>query len=282
MTNNDDSVQRFLFEKHAIRGVIVRLNKSFSTIISQYDYPTPVKQLLGESLLAAVMLSDMVKYKGQITLQLQSSGPITLLVAKCDHRFHIRGLAKWNEKIDFNFVETFLGDGELVITHQRDDIVKPYQSIVPLRGRNIPQALMHYFDQSEQLPSKFFMIISEHQAVGLMLQMMPEHQLQFDEDQWENIIKQLDVFNISEVWSKDNKNVLKFYFREYDIRLFDMNPVAFYCQCDLIRMQNAVKTLGKQQALKMLEKRSAIVVTCEYCRNEHAFNRHEIEEIFGD
>ena len=45
-------------------------------------------------------------------------------------------------------------------------------------------------------------------------------------------------------------------------------------------MANAIRTLGRQQAESILAKKQQIVVTCEYCNNELAFDRDEVAKIF--
>jgi len=103
-----DCVQGFLFENGAIRGQIVRLERSFHTISQQREYPSAVLRFLGEALVANVLLSTTLKYEGQTTMQMQQDGPLKLLVAKCNNHLHIRGMAHWDDMATAKFAR----DGE--------------------------------------------------------------------------------------------------------------------------------------------------------------------------
>ena len=92
-----DTLQRFLFENAAIRGEIIQLDSSWQAVIEKHDYPVPVKHLLGEMLSAVVLLSATLKFSGKLSLQLQGSGPVSMMIAECttgqeNEVRHIRGI----------------------------------------------------------------------------------------------------------------------------------------------------------------------------------------------
>lgn len=282
MNNQPDSAQRFLFITHNVRGEIVRLDESFQTIMRQHAYPKVVQKLLGETLLAAVLISDMIKYKGQLTIQFQSDGPIKLLVAKCDHHLYIRGLAQWEQDALSEELKTALGDGELVMTIERDDLVQPYQSIVPVKRRTVGKALEQYFLQSEQLATKFLLLVTQNQAVGILLQKMPTKSLEEQNNHfWQQVTHSLEVIHAEEVIAYDNAVLLKRLHPNENIQMFTEKSVAFRCRCTIERMEDAVKTFGKEEAEKILAEKHNLVVTCEYCNNEYNFNRDEVKQIFS-
>ena len=68
--NDKDILQRFIFENASVRGEIVHLNESFQTIMQQHDYPSIIRRLLGEVLVAASLLALILNIK-DLTVQFQ-------------------------------------------------------------------------------------------------------------------------------------------------------------------------------------------------------------------
>ncbi len=109
--------------------------------------------------MACVLLTSNMKFKGVLTIQMQSDGPISLLVARCTHELDIKGLAEWREdSSDQSLLQAF-GEGKLAITVQPDNNTDFYQSIVPLNGHSVTEAMEHYFLQSEQLSTRLWLVV---------------------------------------------------------------------------------------------------------------------------
>lgn len=272
-----DNIQRFLFSDLNIRGAIVRLEKSFQTIVAQHHYPKPIAILLGEALLATVLMTNTIKFRGQMTVQFQGEGPLELLVAKCDDLNNIRGLAQWVNDALAGDVVSSLSTGSLVVTIEPYDQVKPYQSVVPVENRKIAGALEHYFNLSEQLATRFWFTVAEGQAFGLMLQALPpESSKDFA------MLTEAVQMGLSErgVFEEGNPAILQRIFST-ELRLYDASPVQFRCTCTLERMEDAVKTFGEEEARDILLTNREVVVTCEYCNHEYAFTQEDIDYIFS-
>ena len=45
---NMDTLNRFLFDNHPVRGEITRLEKTYQSILENHNYPIAVQNLLGE------------------------------------------------------------------------------------------------------------------------------------------------------------------------------------------------------------------------------------------
>lgn len=279
---NGDTLQRFVFENADIRGEIAHLSASYETIMRQHNYPPVVRQLLGETLLAALLMTATIKFKGQLTVQFSGEGPVSLLVAKCDHHFRIRGLAQFDATALADDIDASFHSGRLVVTIQRDDKPQPYQSIIPLEGHSIAQGLEHYFSQSEQIPTRIWLSTDERSAAGMLIQLLPGKPNQEREDFWEYATKIGETITDSELLSLNNTTILHRLYHEEDLRLFDPQPVVFRCQCSHAGMREAIKLLGEAEANDMLLEKQVIQVTCEYCNRGYDFDRTAIEEIFSE
>ena len=93
-----DYVQRFLFEDLDIRGRLVCLTGAWQRMLDGRGYPEHIAALLGHTTALNVLLGANQKGSGRVTLQVQGSGPVKLLVADCTAELRIRGMASFEEQ----------------------------------------------------------------------------------------------------------------------------------------------------------------------------------------
>ena len=117
-------------------------------------YPENVTTLLGHTTALNVLLGANQKGAGRVTLQVQGSGPIPLLVSDCTAELRIRGMAQYRKEAARETAERrLLGDGRLAVTLEDMKSGQFYQSLVPLEGDSLEEIFAHYLSQSEQLPA---------------------------------------------------------------------------------------------------------------------------------
>lgn len=275
-----DSTQKFILENHNVRGVMVHLTHSFRTMLEKHDYPTSVQKHLGEILLAAAMLMETIKLNGRLTIQFQSDSALKILVAQINDEGQLRGLAQWDANATDAELETGLGDGSLVLTIFQKNQEQPMQSIVQLERRSIADALAFYFLQSEQLPTVFSFAVKEDMASGFLLQMMPENNNPERDTLWQSLVERVNKIDPQELFYDNNASFLQYHFGDDDIRLFDSHDLVFKCGCSVEKMEQAIRVMGQAEANLIIKEQSEIVVTCEYCNNEYAFDRAAVEQLF--
>ena len=78
---NHDQVRRFIFENQPVRGHWVHLESAWRELHAHATYPRPVTELLGQAVVASVLLAATLKFRGTLTFQLQGNGGVSLLVA---------------------------------------------------------------------------------------------------------------------------------------------------------------------------------------------------------
>src|SRR5579883_1247281 len=94
-----DEVRRFIVENRPVRGHWVRLEGAWRELRAHRDYPQPVRELLGQAVAASVLLAATLKFRGQLTLQLQGNGAVSLLVAQCTHDYRLRAVARFDQAV---------------------------------------------------------------------------------------------------------------------------------------------------------------------------------------
>src|SRR3954469_20543704 len=94
-----DILQKFIFDNAAVRGELIEVSNAWREIQSRHDYPKAVRNLLGEMVAAAALLSANLKFNGAIVMQIHGDGPVKLMVVECDANLRMRATAKMAEDI---------------------------------------------------------------------------------------------------------------------------------------------------------------------------------------
>lgn len=276
-----DNIQRFVFETADIRGEVVHLGETLEKILTPHKYPQTIKKMLSETILCATLMAATIKFKGQMTIQFQGDEALKLLLVKCNHLFELRALAQFDENASTQDWLNALQAGNLVVTIEMDDKVKPYQSIVPVKD-NVAQSLAHYFTQSEQLASRFWLSIEGSHGAGLLLQQLPK-QVDSDDSRdanWHEALTLANTLTDEELINLDNETLLHRLYHEHQLRMFPAQPVSFKCTCDRARMLEMIRTMGKEDALNLLKTHRMIEVKCEFCQQSFAFEKSDINFLF--
>ncbi|MEQ1485281.1 Hsp33 family molecular chaperone HslO [Methyloglobulus sp.] len=274
--SQQDVLRRFMFEELGIRGLWISLSTSWQTARQHQHCAENVQLQLGQALTAVALLSATIKFNGSMILQAQGDGPLKTLVAQATHDRKIRGLIRGSDTVSTGSLQEMFGEGRLVLTVSPAN-GQPYQGIVPLQGVNLAAALETYFAQSEQLNTRLWLFANGTRASGLLLQELPS-QLN-DKADWERIEILASTVTEQEMLELDCEELLFRLFNEEKVRLFDAEPVEFDCSCSRIKIENALRMLGRQELESVLQERAQIEVNCEFCNKYYRFDRIDVEQI---
>lgn len=275
-----DQFQRFIFEDSQVRGAWVQLGGSYREIGSKAPYPDSVRSLLGEALVASVLMSSTLKFEGTLSLQAQGEGPLNTLMAECSHDRHIRGLARFDEQaISEDSFHDLLGEGSRMAITIAPDKGNRYQGVVPREHDSLAACLEDYFDRSEQIPTSLFLFADEQNAAGLLLQRLPGATEQ-DDDLWNRVNHLATTVEASELLELDSQTLLHRLFHEETVRLFDSEPVEFRCTCSQERTLGALESIGKEECYSILEEQGTIEMDCQFCHSHYRFDRNDIDHLF--
>ena len=286
-----DSSTRFVFVDADVRGNIVRLGDSFKQMTASHDYPPKVQELLGEFLTAALLLSDMIKFEGRLTLQANGQGNIRLLMAEATHEGAVRGIAQLEDASpadafrDKN-LQQLLSDGKfsggtLTVTVEALGRER-YQSIVPLLGETLADCLESYFQQSEQLNTFIRLSANSTQASGMLIQQLPvqmEQDLARRADRWQTIQVLAGTITGAELVAKANSVLLQHLFVEENIQIFDATSVQFQCGCSEQRMAGALVSLGESELASLFEQQQTLALTCEFCGAHYDIDNKKLVQL---
>jgi molecular chaperone Hsp33 len=273
-----DHLYRFLFEHQNIRGEFIQLEDTWRDVLARADYPAPLRAVLGEAMAAAALLVATLKVDGSLTMQVRGSGPMHLLVVQAYSDGSIRGLARWSGEVSPGSLASLSGSGQLVMTIDPREGER-YQGIVPLAGEHLHDALGHYFDQSEQLPTRLWLSASDETAAGLLLQALPGERQ--DDDSWNRVLHLGETVTGAELRSLDVETLLRRLYHEETLRLFDPSPVRFQCSCSREKIINMLRQLGEHEMNGIIAERGRIDVDCEFCGKGYRFDSVDVHALFA-
>ena len=278
-----DQITRFLFKDLDIRGQHVHLSESWQAMLKDRHYPAPLTRLLGELTAVTVMLANGLKHEGKVTLQIQGSGPVSLLVVEADHNLHIRGMAKPREAVneDLSGMNALLGDGQLVLTLYNSVTDRHFQSFVPRHGDSVAESFEHFFSQSDQLDTKLHLAADKQACGGLLLQKMPEAD-QKDADGWERVTTLAATVKDEELLTLSAEALLHRLYHEETVELYPPRTVEYDCPQDRERVLAAIKALGEEEVRRILEKEGAVVVHNELCNFHVKLDAADVDALFRE
>lgn len=277
-------LNRYLFEDLSVRGELVQLDDAYQHIISSKEYPAALKKLLGELLVSTTLLTATLKFEGSITLQLQGDGPVSLAVINGDHDQKLRGVARWEGDITDNAsIHDMMGKGYLVITIDPKQGER-YQGIVALEGDNLAEVLEGYFANSEQLKTRLWLRTGEVEgkahAAGMLIQVMPDGT--GSPEDFEHLEQLTDTIKDEELFTLEANELLYRLYNQEKVRLFEPQPVEFFCGCSRERSGAAIITIDRAEVNDILAEVGSISLHCDYCGTDYSFDSADVEELFAD
>jgi molecular chaperone Hsp33 len=291
MRPTSDSLFRFVVEGCNVRGQLIYLDESWRALASRHDYPPVVRQLLGEAVSAAALLSATIKFDGSLSIQASGDGGLRLLVAEATAKGTLRGLARWKGELRGRLLPELLGNGRLAITIDPGGGRERYQGIVALQGDGLTQSLRRYFSQSEQLPTRLWLAVDEERVAGLLLQRVPEahgedswlHLADTTGDAWRQTVEHADTIDSSELLALDVPTLLARINGDRPVRLYRGDDWRFLCSCSREKVTEILRTLGRDDLDSLIEERGRVSVNCEFCDAEFSFDAVDVARIFvGD
>jgi len=264
----------------------VHLNDTWREVLARADYPPNVQQVLGQAMVAIPLLASTIKFSGKLTLQARGTGPLSLLVVQGNADGGQRGLAKWNSEPPLSPLADIFGDATLSIQIESSKAGDVYQGVVAITGEYLQDALASYFENSEQLSTRLWLVCSGEHAAGLMLQQLPEEQSattimsEDRQDDWHRVNLLADTIESVEMFDKEPIKLLQQVFADDDVRVFDQEPLRFECGCSRERTAGLIEGIGYEEAIDILKQQGEIEIVCEFCNAKNVFDSIDVEGIF--
>jgi molecular chaperone Hsp33 len=315
----DDVIVPFSVSSLDVRGRTGQFGASINAILARHAYPQPVAQLLAQALTLTSLLGSSLKFDGKFIMQTQTDGPVSLLVADLRANGALRGYARFDAGYFASnpslkaAAPLLLGNGILAFTIDQGEYMQRYQGMVQLNGQSLEEAAVHYFRQSEQLPTEIRLSVAQlfvpsptgkgsnaqWRAGGIIAQFMPtepDRMKQMDlpggdapegsaaladfmeDDAWTEAKALVRTISDVELTDPDigAERLLYRLFNQHDPRRFEPLPIRDECSCSRERLKDVLMNFSEAERNESVVDHR-ITVDCEFCSKHYEFQMEELE-----
>ncbi len=254
---------------------------------------TPVcTAALGRTLTAASIMGLMLKSEtDSLTVQIKGDGPIGGITVTAEADGSVKGYVN-NPNVELPLnksgkldVYGAVGNGSLTVIKDLG-LKEPYVGNVPLISGEIAEDFTYYFSLSEQIPSAVALGVlidtdtSVKQAGGFILQLLPGA----DEEIITRLERRLGAIpSVTNMFEEleTAENIVQRVLRGFDPVVLNKIPVEYKCTCSREKVETALKNIGKQELVKILEEDGRANVHCHFCNTDYNFNREELSKLIN-
>jgi molecular chaperone Hsp33 len=314
----DDLVLPFSVEALDVRGRVARLGPALDSILRRHDYPPAVSRLLGEAVILNVLFATALKIDARVVLQIQSDGPVSLLVTDFTSPDGMRGYARFDEAAvaalpDGATLGDLVGAGSMALTVDPRGHMRRYQGVVSLNGTSLEEVAHSYFTQSEQIPTMIRLAVAETlerrpgegprrswRGGGVSVQFLPAAAERIvvrdldpgdapddavrderdDDDAWVEARARAQSAMDHELVDPEisAERLLLRLFHQRDVRVFDAFSLSAGCHCSTHRIKTMLEQFSDEDRGAMVED-GVIKVTCEFCNQHYEFEPDTLEVV---
>lgn len=287
----EDYIVRATAAGGAVRAFAVD-NTGMTAKAAQVHSMTPVTAAaLGRSMAAAAMMAKTLKgEKDTITLQIKGDGPLGGIVVVSDSDANVRGYV-YNPEVDIPLnsagkldVSAAVGKDGYLNVIKDFGLKEPYIGYVRLVSGEIAEDIAYYYAFSEQVPTVVALgvLISPDGSVmhagGFILQLLP--------DADEEVVKRLEqrIAELPPVTTmlqegKKPEDILEIIFEGKELKITDISPCTYTCNCSRERMERNLISLGREELKKLADEQDGAELQCHFCNSRYFFTRDELLEL---
>ena len=249
---------------------------------------------LGRVLTVTSMMGNLQKVEnGALILQFKGGGPLGTILATSDAEGNVRGyvhnpsitlLEKYAGKLD---VGAAVGtDGFLTVIRDLQ-MKEPYIGSVELVTGEIADDVTAYFAQSEQTPTACALGVlidtdqSTKVAGGYLIQLLPGAP--------DDVICKIEAGiacagAVTPMMEKgmSPEEILRTVLCEFELTMFEREPVEYRCYCSRERVEKTLITIGKKDMQEIVDEGKEITIECQFCDTVYKFTPKDVENLIKD
>ena len=293
MKKATSTILRGMTRDGSARILVINSTEMVNDMIKAHKTSPTATAALGRTVTAASMVGTMLPEEGDtVTMSFSGNGEAGKIIAVADYFGNVKGYIqnplvnppkKANGKLD---VGAAVGYGTFSVVKDVGG-KEPQIGTTEIVSGEIAEDIASYFAISEQIPTllslgvlvdKDYTCLS---AGGVLVQVMP-----FPDEETVNLIERnaSDLSNISKLISlgHTNESIADIAMRDIPYDIFDTLEVSYKCDCSRKRMGEKIKSLGREEIVKMLDEQVSegkpreLTAVCRFCNSEYTFTEKDL------
>ena len=281
----------YLVKAYAFDGT-VRLYTAVTTNLvaeaqQRHDLWPTSTAALGRLLTTSVIMGAMYKGDQELTIRVESDGPIGGMIATTNTYGEVRGYVG-NPHIFLQYDSGKLNVGKAVgngFIHVTKDLKvrDTFTSSAQIQTGQIAEDFAYYFTASEQIPSAIGLgvLVDEDNTVkaagGFILQVMPGCKKDTLEE-IETILSKLPPMSELVEKGKTPEEMVEL-ITNGKYELLEELDLSYKCNCHKEKFEKGLISLGPDQLQEIKEEDHKIEVTCHFCAEQYVFNEQDLEKL---
>ena len=245
---------------------------------------------LGRTLCAASMLGELMKEdEASLTIRINGGGPVGSVIAVSDNGGNVRGYVtepkadlptRSDGKLD---VGGLVGTDGMLTVSRDIGLKEPYVGSTELVTGEVAEDLAQYMVESEQIPAAVGLgvLVDTDRTIkaagGFIVQLMPGAPEELITALEDNIfvMDQLTTVLAEDGVDEAVHQVLKGLEYETVMRV----PVEYRCNCSRERVEQALRSVGREELEDMAASGEETEVSCQFCDRVYRFGPEELRAL---
>ncbi len=242
---------------------------------------------LGRTLCAASMLGELMKEdEASLTIRINGGGPVGSVIAVSDNGGNVRGYVtepkadlptRSDGKLD---VGGLVGTDGMLTVSRDIGLKEPYVGSTELVTGEVAEDLAQYMVESEQIPAAVGLgvLVDTDRTIkaagGFIVQLMPGAPAELITKLEDNIfvMDQLTTVLAEDGVDEAVRQVLRGLEYETVMRV----PVEYRCNCSRERVEQALRSVGREELEDMAASGEETEVSCQFCDRVYRFTPEEL------
>ncbi len=274
-----DELQRGVGHGSAIRFLSIQADAAVATAAERHSLDAEGTAIIGEAMIAALLMSAHIKGEERITLQIQCEQPRLSLICDVDAEGSVRArLSPTHVRGD----RTRLSGVMLVIKHSATEEL--YRGVTEIRDEGIPAALARHLSQSSQVDTALRFSVRTGSdgsvaAAGLLVERMPPAPglPSLEPEEFAATYGQLSQADPAALFDEVARGRLL----GEDLLPAEVRPVSWRCRCSQPRVEGMLVALGVDELQSMLDEDDGATITCHFCNLQYTVDGARLAELIA-
>ncbi|TGK30269.1 Hsp33 family molecular chaperone HslO [Leptospira yasudae] len=285
MQNQDSLIYGILPDTH-FRYSVAEISYSVTAASNLHNLDDANTELLARTMMGAFFLADQVKEDTKVSLQIQfnEDSPTHSVLAYSDRKGRMKAVLRERPEEDVEPNKALEEYSGVLKVFRWKNGVCIYQSVVPYLNKSFEDNFQNYLNSSEQITCFITLYIKKNgfhwDVRGILLQSLPEAK----EEHIQKIASLSEQINqnSAEFLGKDVYNCLNKIgeVSRSAVQILEEGQPEFRCDCSENKIKELIQTLGKEEAMQIVDEIGMIEVTCEFCTSIYRFEKEKVSELF--